>query len=192
MKGECGAIPVRPEITASELENPLRHYPARHFNATHRSRTTMAAASTLSASVRIAPSRTAIRSTNRVVAKAPVRAVRAEAAPEFAGLGPEMKGAVDKFLGENKIVLFMKGNKEQPKCGFSNTVVQIFKSMDVPFETVDILQDDGLRAGMKIYSQWPTFPQVYIDGEFYGGCDICIDTYKDGSLVEAVEASMAS
>ena len=62
----------------------------------------------------------------------------------------------------------------------------------VPFETVDILQDEGLRAGMKIYSQWPTFPQVYIDGEFYGGCDICIDGYKDGSLVEAVEAAMAS
>ena len=88
MKGECVAIPVRPEITASELENPLRHYPPRHFNAPHRSRTTMAAASTLSASVRIAPSRAAIRSANRVVAKAPVRAVRAEAAPEFAGLGP--------------------------------------------------------------------------------------------------------
>ena len=147
----------------------------------------MAAASTLSASVRIAPSRAAIRSTNRVVAKAPVRAVRAEAAPEFAGLGPEMKGAVDKFLGENKIVLFMKGNKEQPKCGFSNTVVQIFKSMDVPFETVDILQDDGLRAGMKIYSQWPTFPQVYIDGEFYGGCDILTEAFESGELAEYLE-----
>ena len=63
----------------------------------------------------------------------------------------------------------MKGNKDAPKCGFSNTVVQVFKSMDVPFETVDILADDGLRAGMKVYSDWPTFPQVYIDGEFFGG-----------------------
>ena len=157
----------------------------------------MAAASQLSSSIRVSPTRVALRSTavKRVAAKAPVRGlVRAEAAPEFAGLGPEMKTAVDKFLGDNKIVVFMKGDKDQPRCGFSNTVVQIFKSMDVPFETVDvdILQDEGLRAGMKIYSQWPTFPQVYIDGEFYGGCDICIDGYKDGSLVEAVEAAMAS
>ena len=155
----------------------------------------MAAASQLSSSIRVSPTRVALRSTavKRVAAKAPVRGlVRAEAAPEFAGLGPEMKTAVDKFLGDNKIVVFMKGDKDQPRCGFSNTVVQIFKSMDVPFETVDILQDEGLRAGMKIYSQWPTFPQVYIDVEFYGGCDICIDGYKDGSLVEAVEAAMAS
>ena len=107
-------------------------------------------------------------------------------------MGPEMKGAIDKFVASNKIVVFMKGNKDAPRCGFSNTVVQIFKSMDVPFETVDILEDEGLRAGMKVYSDWPTFPQVYIDGEFYGGCDICVDTYKDGSLKETVDVAMMS
>ena len=107
-------------------------------------------------------------------------------------MGPEMKGAIDKFVASNKIVVFMKGNKEAPRCGFSNTVVQIFKSMEVPFETVDILEDEGLRAGMKVYSDWPTFPQVYIDGEFYGGCDICIDTYKDGTLKETVDVAMMS
>ena len=109
----------------------------------------MAAASQLSSSIRVSSTRVALRSTavKRVAAKAPVRGlVRAEAAPEFAGLGPEMKTAVDKFLGDNKIVVFMKGDKDQPRCGFSNTVVQIFKSMDVPFETVDILQDEGLRG----------------------------------------------
>ena len=102
------------------------------------------------------------------------------------------EGAIDKFVASNKIVVFMKGNKDAPRCGFSNTVVQIFKSMDVPFETVDILEDEGLRAGMKVYSDWPTFPQVYIDGEFYGGCDICVDTYKDGSLKETVDVAMMS
>ena len=83
----------------------------------------MAAASQLSSSIRVSPTRVALRSTavKRVAAKAPVRGlVRAEAAPEFAGLGPEMKTAVDKFLGDNKIVVFMKGDKDQPRCGFSN------------------------------------------------------------------------
>lgn len=91
-----------------------------------------------------------------------------------ADMGPEMKSAIDKFVSENKVVCFIKGTKEQPKCGFSNTVVQIFNSIGVPYETVNILEDEGLRQGMKIYSSWPTFPQVYVDGEFYGGCDICI------------------
>jgi monothiol glutaredoxin len=107
-------------------------------------------------------------------------------------MGPEMKSAIDKFVSSNKIVVFMKGNKEQPRCGFSNTVVQVFKSMEVPFETVDILEDEGLRAGMKVYSDWPTFPQVYLDGEFYGGCDIIVDTYKDGTLKEAVDVALMS
>jgi monothiol glutaredoxin len=136
---------------------------------------------------------TAVR--GRAVGRAP--RARASAAPRRAGLvvtnmGPEMKSAIDKFVSSNKIVVFMKGNKEQPRCGFSNTVVQVFKSMEVPFETVDILEDEGLRAGMKVYSDWPTFPQVYLDGEFYGGCDIIVDTYKDGTLKEAVDVALMS
>ena len=90
----------------------------------------MAAASQLSSSIRVSPTRVALRSTavKRVAAKAPVRGlVRAEAAPEFAGLGPEMKTAVDKFLGDNKIVVFMKGDKEAPRCGFSSKVVAALK-----------------------------------------------------------------
>jgi monothiol glutaredoxin len=126
----------------------------------------------------------------RVGARRPARGV--VPAVTRAAMGPEMKGAIDKFVASNKIVVFMKGNKEAPRCGFSNTVVQIFKSMEVPFETVDILEDEGLRAGMKVYSDWPTFPQVYINGEFYGGCDICIDTYKDGTLKETVDVAMMS
>mmetsp|Transcript_18945 Transcript_18945/g.47240 ORF Transcript_18945/g.47240 Transcript_18945/m.47240 type:complete len:175 (+) Transcript_18945:84-608(+) len=118
--------------------------------------------------------------------------VAADASTVVPGMGPEMKASIDKFLGDNTVVVFMKGNKEGPKCGFSNTVVQIFKSMEVPFETVDILSDDNMRSGMKIYSNWPTFPQVYVGGEFYGGCDIIIDGYKDGTLKEAVDVALMS
>nr|DAD34011.1 TPA_asm: hypothetical protein HUJ06_004651 [Nelumbo nucifera] len=68
----------------------------------------------------------------------------------------------------------MKGTKEFPQCGFSNTVVQILKSLNVPFETLNILENEMLRQGLKEYSNWPTFPQLYIDGEFFGGCDITV------------------
>lgn len=87
-------------------------------------------------------------------------------------LTPELKESLDKYLNDNKVVLFMKGNKMFPQCGFSNTCVQILNNLSVPYETVNILEDESLRQGMKEYSAWPTFPQLYIDGEFFGGCDI--------------------
>jgi len=68
----------------------------------------------------------------------------------------------------------MKGTRDFPQCGFSNTVVQILKSLNVPFETIDILENDTLRQALKEYSSWPTFPQLYIQGEFFGGCDITL------------------
>lgn len=68
----------------------------------------------------------------------------------------------------------MKGTKDFPQCGFSNTVVQILKSLNAPFETINILENELLRQGLKEYSSWPTFPQLYIDGEFFGGCDITV------------------
>ena len=105
-------------------------------------------------------------------------------------LGPELKRQIEKCVSENKVVLFMKGNKEQPKCGFSNTCVQILTNMNVPFTDVDILASEQLRSGMKVYSNWPTFPQLYIGGEFFGGCDITIDAFKDGSLKEELERAM--
>lgn len=89
-------------------------------------------------------------------------------------LTPELKTTLDKVVTSNKVVVFMKGTKDFPQCGFSNTVVQILKSLNVPFETLNILENEILRQGLKEYSSWPTFPQVYIDGEFFGGCDIII------------------
>jgi monothiol glutaredoxin len=107
-----------------------------------------------------------------------------------ASMGPELKANIDAFIAENKVVLFMKGTKEAPRCGFSNTCVQILQSMNVPFADVDILSNEDLRQGMKDYSNWPTFPQLYIGGEFFGGCDITVDAFKDGSLKEELERAM--
>uniref|UniRef100_A0ACD5XEU9 Uncharacterized protein n=1 Tax=Avena sativa TaxID=4498 RepID=A0ACD5XEU9_AVESA len=92
----------------------------------------------------------------------------------LAAAGPDMRETLDKVVGAHKVVLFMKGTKDFPQCGFSHTVVQILRSLDVPFETLDVLSNEALRQGLKDYSSWPTFPQLYIDGEFFGGCDITV------------------
>ena len=98
-----------------------------------------------------------------------------------------MHDAIDKVVKENKIILFMKGNKDFPQCGFSNTVTQILKACNADFVTVNVLENELLRQGIKTYSNWPTIPQLYIDGEFIGGCDICIDMYQSGEMVELIE-----
>lgn len=92
----------------------------------------------------------------------------------YAALSPQLKTTIDKVVTSDKVVLFMKGTRDFPQCGFSNTVVQILKSLNVPFETINILENELLRQGLKEYSSWPTFPQLYIDGEFFGGCDIIV------------------
>ncbi|KAG2693904.1 hypothetical protein I3760_08G117000 [Carya illinoinensis] len=110
----------------------------------------------------------------------------------FSALTPELKTTLDKVVTSHKVVLFMKGTKEFPQCGFSNTVVQILNSLNVPFETFNILENELLRQGLKEYSSWPTFPQLYIEGEFFGGCDITVDAYKNGQLQEVLEKAMCS
>ncbi|KAL7190128.1 hypothetical protein ACSBR2_022417 [Camellia fascicularis] len=107
-------------------------------------------------------------------------------------LTPELKTTLDKVVTSQKVVLFMKGTKEFPQCGFSHTVVQILKSLNVPFETINILENDMLRQGLKEYSNWPTFPQLYIDGEFFGGCDITVEAYKSEELQELLEKILCS
>lgn len=94
-------------------------------------------------------------------------------------------GQIDKWVKENDIVLFMKGNKKMPRCGFSNYVVQVFKFYGIgDYKDVDVLQDNNLREAVKQYSNWPTLPQVYIKGQFVGGCDILKEMHGDGSLEE--------
>lgn len=105
---------------------------------------------------------------------------------------PEVKARIDKLVSENKVMVFMKGSKLMPQCGFSNNVVQILNTLGVPYETVDILADPEIRQGIKEYSSWPTIPQIYIDGEFIGGSDIAIELYQNGELQQMVEVAMAS
>ncbi len=100
---------------------------------------------------------------------------------------PQLKQQIDTKIQEHPILVFMKGTKEMPQCGFSNQVVQIFKSLNVPFETINILADETIRQGMKEYSDWPTFPQVYIKGEFIGGCDIVTEMFQKGELQQLVQ-----
>ncbi len=105
---------------------------------------------------------------------------------------PETKEKIDNLVQQNKIMVFMKGNKLMPQCGFSNNVVQILNTLAVPFETVDVLSDPEIRQGIKEYSNWPTIPQVYVDGEFVGGSDILIELYQKGELQQLVEVALAS
>ncbi|MFB2983443.1 Grx4 family monothiol glutaredoxin [Microseira sp. BLCC-F43] len=105
---------------------------------------------------------------------------------------PELKQKIDTLVKENKILVFMKGNKLMPQCGFSNNVVQILNTLGVPYETVDVLEDYEIRQGIKEYSNWPTIPQVYINGEFIGGSDIMIELYQQGELQQKVEVALAS
>jgi monothiol glutaredoxin len=99
---------------------------------------------------------------------------------------------IDKLLSDNKIMVFMKGNKLMPQCGFSNQVVQILNILGVPYETVDVLADQDIRQGIKEYSNWPTIPQVYINGEFIGGSDVMTEMYQKGELQQLVEVALAS
>jgi monothiol glutaredoxin len=105
---------------------------------------------------------------------------------------PELKEQIDNLVHQNKILVFMKGTKLMPQCGFSNNVVQILNTLGVPFETIDILEDSAIRQGIKEYSNWPTIPQVYIDGQFVGGSDVLIEMYQKGELQQMVEVALAS
>jgi monothiol glutaredoxin len=83
--------------------------------------------------------------------------------------------------------MYIKGEKEMPACGFSNQVVQIFKQFNVPFETRNVLANEDLRSSIKEYSNWPTVPQIFINGEFVGGCDIVTEMFQSGELKPLIE-----
>jgi monothiol glutaredoxin len=105
---------------------------------------------------------------------------------------PELKSRLDQLTQNHKIMVFMKGNKLMPQCGFSNNVVQMLNSLAVPYETVDVLEDWEIRQGIKEYSNWPTIPQVYINGEFVGGSDVLIELFQNGELQQMVQVALAS
>ena len=89
---------------------------------------------------------------------------------------------IRKTLAANDVVLFMKGNKAFPMCGFSGQVVQILDYLGVPYKGVNVLEDQEIREGIKAFSNWPTIPQLYVKGEFVGGCDITREMFQAGEL----------
>ncbi|HEX5183381.1 MAG TPA: Grx4 family monothiol glutaredoxin [Allosphingosinicella sp.] len=89
---------------------------------------------------------------------------------------------IDEIVRSNDVVLFMKGTELFPQCGFSARAVSILNHLDVPFTTVDVLQDAEIRQGIKAYSDWPTIPQLYVKGEFVGGSDIMMEMVEAGEL----------
>jgi monothiol glutaredoxin len=107
-------------------------------------------------------------------------------------MNPETQERIETLINTHKIMVFMKGNKLMPQCGFSNNVVQILNICGVPYETFDVLSDEEIRQGIKAYSNWPTIPQVYVNGEFVGGSDILVELYQKGEIQEMLEVALAS
>lgn len=98
-----------------------------------------------------------------------------------------IKDFINTTIKNNDVVLFMKGNAEMPKCGFSNVVCKILEHFQINFQDINVLEDNEIRQGIKDYSDWPTIPQLYIKGEFIGGCDIVRDMYDSGELKTLLE-----
>jgi monothiol glutaredoxin len=94
---------------------------------------------------------------------------------------------IDDLVKSNRVLLFMKGTPLFPQCGFSSRAIAILERLDTPFETVDVLQDPEIRDGIKSYSDWPTIPQLYIDGEFVGGSDIMMEMFESGELKQLLD-----
>ena len=93
-----------------------------------------------------------------------------------------MKEIISKLISENDVCLFMKGTPDSPQCGFSMTVTNVLKHLNVKFRGVNVLEDENLRQGIKDYSDWPTIPQLYVKSEFIGGCDIVKEMFESGEL----------
>lgn len=103
-----------------------------------------------------------------------------------------LRDRIESTISEKPVVLFMKGNKTFPACGFSAQVVQVLKQVGVEFKDVNILADPELRQGLKEYSNWPTFPQLYVGGKLVGGCDIVTSLHESGELQQLLGQSAAS
>jgi monothiol glutaredoxin len=100
----------------------------------------------------------------------------------------DVKDWIGKQVAGNDVVLFMKGTKTMPQCGFSMQVAQILNHLGVEFKDINVLEDMSVRDGIKAYSNWPTIPQLYVKGEFIGGCDIVREMFQAGELQELLNA----
>ena len=97
------------------------------------------------------------------------------------------KNLIQSHIDENEVCLFMKGTPDAPQCGFSMAVTNLLKILEVNFKGVNVLEDQNLRAGIKVFSDWPTIPQLYIKKEFVGGCDIIKEMYENGELKKILD-----
>ncbi len=102
----------------------------------------------------------------------------------------DIQEKIAQQIKENKILIYMKGNRDFPQCGFSAAVVNVFNQLGVPYETIDVLVDSEIRDGVKTFSNWPTIPQVYVAGKFLGGCDIVRELHARGELESLVKAAL--
>ena len=98
----------------------------------------------------------------------------------------QIRDAIAQAIGENPVILFMKGTPDQPMCGFSARTVAALQALNAPFAAVDILPDPRIRQELSAVSNWPTIPQLFVGGEFLGGCDIVTEMYESGELHEAL------
>jgi|TARA_B110000211_G_scaffold232948_1_gene297893 monothiol glutaredoxin len=96
----------------------------------------------------------------------------------------DIKTKIENMVSKNEVCLFMKGVPDAPQCGFSMTVSKILKHLNIKYEAVNVLENEEIRNGIKAYSDWPTIPQLYIKGEFIGGCDIVKEMFEKGELKE--------
>ena len=99
----------------------------------------------------------------------------------------QTKELISNEINNNEVCLFMKGTPDIPQCGFSMTVTNILKILEVNFKGINVLEDQNIREGIKIFSEWPTIPQLYIKNEFVGGCDIIKEMYENGELAKYLE-----
>ena len=99
----------------------------------------------------------------------------------------QVKEQIENSINNSDVCLFMKGSPEAPQCGFSMAVTNILKILEVNFKSVDVLANQNVREGIKIYSDWPTIPQLYVKNEFVGGCDIIKEMYENGELAKLFE-----
>ena len=99
----------------------------------------------------------------------------------------QTKELIENNINKNDVCLFMKGTPDAPQCGFSMAVSNMLKILEVNFKGINVLEDQSLREGIKVFSDWPTIPQLYIDKEFIGGCDIVVEMFESGDLKELLQ-----
>ena len=104
-------------------------------------------------------------------------------------LTPALKSRIEALLADHTVILFMKGLPDSPMCGFSAKAAAMLNHIGAPYHAVNILEDEDLRQGLKVFGDWPTFPQLYVNGELLGGADIMAEMFQSGELAEAVKSA---